>query len=126
MWIGNKTYEIQFGGRPYWIDFRGLLIKIPSNSGMICCGRMSFPYLMNFLKNEYPFESDMLKHNNIEPDDQRKLLAFFKGVKAYSEKDGSNLTQEDLDIIGENFVDTFLDHKLYVKKIYNYLTKEEK
>ena len=125
MWINDNVYEIRFNGRPRWTQKKGLLINIPENYGQILCQKGSFTELIYFLDDKIRGITINLTHNDILPEDKLKLLSFFKGVKAYGKKDGSELSTEDLDIISENFVDIFLNKKAWVKRVYNYLTKEE-
>lgn len=125
MWIKSHVYEIQFNSRTWWSLKKGLLINIPKNTGQILCKKGSFSDLIDFLDNKFIGETINFTHNNILPEDKSKLLSFFKGVEAYSKKDGSKLSKEDLDIISENFADIFLNKKAWIKRLYNYLTIEE-
>lgn len=133
MWIKNDVYEIHFNRSPWWTKKKGLLINILEYSGQILCQKGSFYELIDFLDDKIHGETiDLvngetinLAYNNILPKDKSKLLSFFKGIEAYGKKDGSKLSTEDLDIISENFADIFLNKKAYVKRVYNYLTKEK-
>lgn len=125
MWIKDRDYEIEFNAITWAEPSPCFLIKIPKNSGKILCKKGHFSELIDFLDNKFNYVDENLNHNFIEPKDKLKLLCFFKGVEAYSKKDGSKISTEEFNIIVENFLDIFLNKKSWVRKIYNYLTIEE-